>query len=280
MQGRRMERKIRKLQKILRGLEKIVVAFSGGVDSSVLLGMASDTLGKKNVLAVTAVSPTYTSGEKREAGRIAKSFRVRQVFIETDELRNRKFVSNPPERCFHCKNALFKKMDRIRRQSGFKCVVDGTNKDDTGDFRPGEKAKTLYGVRSPLQEAGIGKEEIRLYAKNKGYPFWNKPSMACLASRIPYGQPISREKLERIGECEKFLQSLGLKEVRLRDYGDLARIEVSAEQLEDAVRMKEKISRKLKKAGYLYVTLDLEGFRSGSMNRVLKTLPPSVKNEK
>ncbi|HNS32016.1 MAG TPA: ATP-dependent sacrificial sulfur transferase LarE [bacterium] len=275
-----MERKVRKLREILKRMGKIMVAFSGGVDSSVLLKIATESLDKRDIIAVTAVSPTYTAQEKREAVKIARAFKVKHVLVETDEFKDKRFVANPPERCFYCKSELFKKMEQLCRQYGFDSIVDGTNRDDSMDFRPGEKARKIYGVRSPLQEAGMGKKEIRLYAKNKKLSFWDKPSMACIASRIPYGQAISKSRLKRIGEGEKFLRSLGFREVRLRDYGNLARIEISRERLEDAVRMKEKISRKLKKAGYDYITLDLEGFRSGSMNRALKILPPSNKNGK
>ena len=265
-----MGKKFEALQKILKELGKPVIAFSGGVDSAVLLKIAAGTLGKENVVAVTAVSPTYTGEEKREAVKIAKSFGVRHILAETEEFRDKNFVSNTPERCFFCKKELFEKLEEIRRQNGFDYIADGTNKDDEKDFRPGEKAKKLYPVRSPLREAAITKKEIRLYAKNAGLSYWNKPSMACLASRIPYGRKITPAGIERISEGERFLKKLGFTEVRLRDYGDTARIEVARGEMGNALRMGDRISKRMKKLGYTYVTLDLEGFRSGSMNRALE----------
>ncbi len=267
-----MERKIRKLQKILERMGKIVVAFSGGIDSSVLLKIAADRLEGKNLLAVSAVSPIHPAWEKREAVRIARLFKVKHLFIATEELKDTKFISNAANRCFYCKKELFEKMEQIRQKYGFNCIADGTNIDDFRDFRPGEQAKKMYGVCSPLKEAGLTKNEIRRYAKNIGLPFWDKPSMSCLSSRIPYGQKISLDRLKRIEKGESFLKSLGFRQVRIRDYGYLARIEVSEDKLKDAVKMKERISRKLKKTGYTYITLDLEGFRSGSMNKQLENM--------
>lgn len=264
-----MEKKLERLEKILKEMQKAVIAFSGGVDSSVLLKIAVDTLGKKNVIAVTAVSPTYTAEEKREAKKIAGGFKVKHIFAATEKFRNKNFASNPPERCFYCKKELFKKLEEIRRNHGFKHIADGTNRDDEKDYRPGEKAKKMYGVRSPLKEAGIGKKEIRLYAKKAGLFFWNKPAAACLASRIPYGQKITACKLQRIGKGERVLHAMGFTQVRIRDYGTLARIEIPKEEMAKAVKMQKEIAEKLKKTGYTYIALDLEGFRSGSMNEVL-----------
>ncbi len=274
-----MEGKIRKAEEILKSLEKVLVAFSGGVDSSVLLKISLDSLGRNRVIAVTAVSPIHPAAEKKEAVKIAAELKATHLFIETGELKDSRFMSNLPERCFYCKEALFSMMEEIRSLRGFNAVVDGTNRDDSGDYRPGEKAGRMFGVRSPLREAGMTKEDVRRYARQSGLPCWDKPSNSCLASRIPYGQDISLERLSRIHSGEKYLYSLGFREVRLRDYGDLARIEIPSVQLRDAVSMKERIAARLKKYGYHYITLDLEGFRSGSMNNVLKG-SPSLKNEK
>ncbi len=265
-----MDKKIEKLRSILKGMGKIVIAFSGGVDSSVVLKAAADTCGKDNVLAATACSPTYTETEKIDAEKTAKSLGIRHVFFQTEEFQNADFLSNPPERCFHCKKELLAKLETIRKNSGFDTVAEGSNKDDEKDFRPGNKAKEIFGVRSPLQEAGLTKDEIRSYARELGLDCWNKPSAACLASRIPYGSKITDEKLARIEKTERYLRKKGFCPVRVRDYGELARIEIPLSQMRKALESREKICRKLKSAGYNYVTLDMEGFRSGSMNLDLR----------
>ncbi len=265
----RKMKKLEKIKDILKELKKVIIAYSGGTDSTLLLKLAVDTLGKENVLAVTGVSLIYPEEERRLSEKITKDLGVRHIFIQTDELKNKKFIDNPPDRCFYCKKELFSKLKDIAKKYGFKNIIDGTNKDDEKDFRPGEKAKKIFNVYSPLKEAGIGKEEIRRLSKKMNLPTWNKPQMACLASRIPYGEKITEEKLKRIEEGEKFLKNLGFVNVRLRDYDRLARIEVEKERIKELFENRGKVIKKLKSLGYTYITVDLEGFRSGSMNEVL-----------
>ncbi|MFH1710121.1 MAG: ATP-dependent sacrificial sulfur transferase LarE [bacterium] len=262
--------KHKKLKEILKKYGGLLVAYSGGVDSSLLLRVAHDVLGKK-LLAVIAKSKTYTKEEGDEAVKFAKKLGVRHKVISTEEFNDEKFISNPPERCFHCKKELFSKLVDIAKKEGIKYVADGSNVSDLSDFRPGTNASREYGIKSPLREAGFTKDDIRKLSKQLKLPTWNKPSLACLASRIPYGTRITSDILDRIEKGEKFLRSLGLKQVRVRHHGDLARIEVEKADLisliEDGVA--DRIDRKFKDIGYNYVTIDLMGYRTGSMNEVL-----------
>lgn len=258
----RMERVGRKLKR----LEKVLVAYSGGVDSSLLLKIALDTLGPENVLAVTAVSPTFPERERREAVALARKLGARHRLVRTGEWKNPSFVSNPPDRCFHCKRILLAWMERIRRQEKFAAILDGSNRDDLADTRPGNRAKALYRVISPLQEAGLSKPEIRFLAKRQGLPNWDKPSLACLASRVPYGQPITPGRLRRIERAEEFLKTQGFGQVRVRDYGTLARLEVEPGDMERLLKRRKSVVAGMKKTGYTYVTMDMEGYRTGSMN--------------
>lgn len=269
-----MEEKLEKLKKFLEKLEKVVVAFSGGVDSTFLLKIAIDTLGKENVIAVNSVSETYPESEKKEAKRIAEKIGVRLITIKTEELRNEKFTLNPHNRCYWCKLELFKKLEEIRKKYGMKFIIDGTNKDDENDYRPGEKAKKTYNVVSPLKECGLRKEEIREYSKKLGLPTWNRPSMACLASRFPYGEKITEEKLKMVEEAEEFLKRMGFKVVRARYYGETVRIEVGEDEIENVLKKREEIVKGLKKSGFKYITVDLQGYRTGSLNEVLPLVNP------
>jgi len=265
-----MEDKLNNLKDYLKKLKKVVIAYSGGVDSTFLLKVASDTLGKKNVLAVIGISPTYPEEERKSAESFCKKNGIKYIGIETDEFKNENFINNPPDRCFWCKKELFGKIEEIRKKLNFDFIIDGTNKDDESDYRPGEEAKKIYKVVSPLRECGIRKKEIRELSKKMKLPTWNKPQMACLATRIPYGEKITEERLKRIEEGERFFLSLGFKIVRFRDYKEILRIEVGEEEIKKVINLRKEIVKKLKKLGYKYITIDLEGYRAGSMNEVLK----------
>lgn len=264
-----LKQKLERLKAILGELESVVVAYSGGVDSTLLLRVAQESA--QQVLAVTATSPTYPQAELEQARKIAKSLGVEHMVVESHEMDNPYFCANPADRCYYCKSELFGRLKEIATERGFKAVVDGSNADDMGDFRPGMRAAREYGVRSPLLEAGLTKGEIRELSRYYQLPTWDKPAMACLSSRIPYGEPITLEKVKQIEEGEAFLRDLGLKEVRLRHHGPIARLEVNpaAFPLLITEGLKEKIITTLKKLGFTYVTLDLEGYRSGSMNQLL-----------
>jgi uncharacterized protein len=261
-------RKIIKLHKILSNMGSCLVAFSGGVDSSFLLKVAKDSLGG-NLLAVTAVSPTYPREELLFSRKIAKSFGVRHKIIHTNELSDNNFLFNPANRCYFCKKELFLKLNAIAKKEALGLVVDASNFSDKKDYRPGDKAKKELNVRSPLQEAGLTKEDIRILSKKMKLATWNMPSLACLASRIPYGTKVSPGILKRIDSAEKYLRSLGFSQVRVRHYGDLCRIEVHRHDLKRLIGMATLLVEKLKRLGYNYVTVDLEGYMTGSMNSSL-----------
>jgi uncharacterized protein len=224
------------------------------------------------VLAVTARSSTYPSRELEEAKELAKSFGANHEIIVSEELEVPGFSENPPERCYYCKKELFGKLVKMARERGFNFVLDGSNADDTGDFRPGMRAKDELGVISPLKEVGLTKAEIRALSQKMGLPTWNKPSFACLASRFPYGERITEEKLNRVEKAEDLLKELGFIQYRVRSHGDLARIEVSPEEIERFFEksLREKVVAEFKKLGFVYVSLDLTGYRTGSMNEGLK----------
>lgn len=268
--------KLNRLQDLLTGYHSCVIAFSGGVDSTLLLKAAKDVLGSR-VLAVTAVSSAFPDQELAAAKDLAANLQVPLEIIKTNELANPEFAANPPNRCYFCKLELFGELTAIARSKGYSYVLDGANADDEGDFRPGLLAGRELGVLSPLSLAGITKAEVRELARQLGLPNWNKPSLACLSSRVPYGQPISAEKLRQIGAAEELLRTYGFGQYRVRHHGTIARIEVSPEDFPRliATPLRRQLTDSLQQLGFTYITLDLAGFRSGSMN---ETLPVEVKN--
>jgi len=268
---RLLEEKFARLKEIFQSMGRVVVAYSGGVDSTLLLRAAQETLGNENVLAVTALSPLFPKRELAGAKRMAQEMGVKHILIESNELEIEGFSKNPPNRCYFCKKELFEEMRDLARKEAISYVVEGSTLDDEKDRRPGRKAIQELGIRSPLQEAKFTKEEVRELSRTLGLPTWDKPSFACLASRFPYGEDITPEGLRMVEEAEDFLFSLGFRQVRVRHYQSLARIEVYPEEMNRLMdgSLREEVVNRLKKIGYRYVTLDLQGFRSGSMNEVL-----------
>lgn len=276
IEQKKMTNKQEQLEHILQEMESAVVAYSGGTDSTLLLKVAHDCLGER-VLAITAVSPSFPAHERAEAETIARLVGARHVFVESDELSDPRYVANTPERCYFCKGHISDLLLEHARREGYRFVVDGNNADDAGDYRPGRRAALERGVRSPLQEVGLTKAEIRGLARELGLPNWNKPSAACLASRIPYGDPITPLALAQIEQAEQVLRRMGLGQLRVRHHaqppyhrgGQLARIEVEPGQFEAVLAQRDQIVEQLKALGYTFITLDLAGFRSGSMNEAI-----------
>jgi uncharacterized protein len=265
-----LEGRLERLRTILRDLGQVVVAFSGGVDSSLLLRVAAEEL-VTNVYAVIASSPTYPDREIRAARALARKLKVRHEVIASNEMDNAAFTANPPLRCYYCKKELMSEIRAIADRVGMATIIDGQNADDGEDYRPGARAAAELGVRSPLREAGLSKADIRILSKRFGLPTWNKPAMACLASRFPYDMPITPESLTRVGRSEEVLQKLGFGQLRVRHHDTIARIEVLPGEIGRIIRpsVRKRIVSALKKLGYLYVTLDLSGYRTGSMNETL-----------
>ena len=264
------EEKLDHLKKTLRDMGTVLVAYSGGVDSTFLAVTAHEVLGK-NSLAVFAASPVAPPMEKEEAEALAHNIGLRFKIIESSEMSNPDFVANPPERCYYCKRELFSELKPIAQAEGLKWIADGTNADDLSDFRPGRKASAEAGIRSPLLEAGLTKAEIRQLSHAQGLPTWDRPASPCLASRIPYGIPVTAETLNKIAGGEQYLHSLGLRQLRLRHHGDIARIELDPGDMDKIIKpeIRQDIVKHLKALGYKYVTLDLTGYRIGSLNEVL-----------
>jgi uncharacterized protein len=265
--------KLRHLESLISGAGPAIVAFSGGVDSSYVAAVSFDVLNDR-ALAITGVSPSVPPSEVEEAKALARQIGIAHELIDTREMDSPDYVKNNPDRCFHCKDELYGRLGDIARERGFAAVLDGCNLDDTGDFRPGRRAAAQHSVRSPLLEAGLTKAEVRELSRERGLPTWDKPAMACLSSRIPYGTPVTVEALSSVDRAEAYLRSLGLRELRVRHHvlpsGDtVARIETDEPGMETLLGRRSEVSERLKEQGYLYVTLDLTGYRTGSLNEAL-----------
>jgi len=270
LNGNNIKTKLELLKNMLSEMKSVLIAYSGGVDSTFLLKVASDVPGNKTI-AVTARAVTYPSAELSAARKNAKIMGIKHVVIDIEILKNKKFASNPPDRCYYCKKELFSRLSQLAKQYNLDYVVDGSNYDDLDDFRPGFKAAAEFGVRSPLKEVMLTKENIRILSKELNLPTWDKAAQACLSSRFQYGMRITKEDLVRLEKAEKFLLRYGVKQVRVRVHGDIARIEVPKSDMNILLNENifEEIVRKFKEYKYTYVTLDIQGYRTGSMNESL-----------
>ncbi|HPD31208.1 MAG TPA: ATP-dependent sacrificial sulfur transferase LarE [Phycisphaerae bacterium] len=266
-----LQAKLERMKEVLRGLERVAVGFSAGVDSTFLLKVAVDTLGPANVVAVTADSESLTRRELDEARKLAAQMGVEHVVVRTDELDDPNYRANPANRCYYCKQALFRRLDEFIAGRGAMVMVIGVNTDDFADWRPGLRASKEKGVRMPAAEAGMSKADVRELSRQMGLPTHDKPSSPCLASRLPYGEEITPEKLSQIERSEAFLHSLGFHVCRVRHHGNMARIEVPADQIERLCEpaTRAKVDATLREFGYQYVAVDIRGFRSGSLNEML-----------
>jgi uncharacterized protein len=252
---------------IVRDLDSVLVAYSGGVDSSLLLKLALDELGPERAIAVLASSPAYPRAEQEAARRLARTLGAHLVEVDTHEVELEAYRQNRPDRCFHCKEELFGTLEPIQRELGLAWLAYGANADDEGDHRPGHGSAVRRGVRFPLLEARLGKPEIRAAARELGLPNWNKPSFACLSSRIPHGTPVTEETLDQVGRAEAALHRLGFRQVRVRHHGEVARIEVDPADIARLAARREEVVAAVRAAGYVFVAADLEGYSTGSLNR-------------
>lgn len=253
----------------LSALKRVIVAFSGGVDSTFLLKMAKDTLGKENVIAIIAESSTYPEKEKEEAINFCLQENINYILIKSDEMEDVRFTKNDANRCYYCKISLYKEIRKIAAQKHIEHIIEGTNYDDLSDYRPGRKAIIEMGIKSPLLNAKLTKKEIRTLSKELGLKTYSKPAKACLASRVPYGTKITPEILKKIEMAENYIETFGVSQVRVRTHQNIARIEVLPEDFNKILSNRDKIANEIKQIGFNYVTLDLFGYRTGSLNEVL-----------
>lgn len=262
--------KDQQLRELLRAMQSVIVAYSGGIDSAYLAYVAAQELGPR-ALAITGESPSYPDFQRQDALAIVEQFGLQHEFVSTEEIHDPNYQANPANRCYFCKHELFTKLAALGAARGFAVVCDGNNADDVGDYRPGRQAAHELQVRSPLMEAGLTKAEIRQLAKVAGLPIWDRPASACLSSRIPYGMPVTIEKLSVIERGEAKLRALGFQLLRVRHHGEVARIEIATAELPKALNleMAQQITTAFKQLGFKYVTLDLEGYRTGALNEVL-----------
>ncbi len=265
-----LAKRYQELKHVLHSLGRVLVAFSGGVDSALLAAAAYEVLGS-DALAVTAVSASLPGRELKDAQDLAQQIGIRHLLIETGELSDPRYANNPPDRCYFCKDTLYTRLQALADAESIQWICNGANVDDLGDFRPGERAALEHRVRSPLREAGLNKIHIRELARQMGLSAWDKPAMACLSSRVPFGLNITPEKLYQIEASENILHDLGYRQVRVRHHGDLARIEVEPAERSRLLEQAEEISEQLRQFGFSFITIDLTGYRRGSLNEVLLT---------
>jgi uncharacterized protein len=267
----RLEQKRQKLFAVLKGLERVLVAYSGGTDSAYLAWAAAQALGD-GALAVTADSPSIPESHKRDAAEYARICGFRHEFIPTYEFDNPDYAKNDPDRCYHCKDELFTRLEELARERGYRHIIYGVNCDDLGDYRPGQQAAKRHQVKAPLVEAGLSKAEIRELARLAGLPFWDRPASACLSSRIPYGTPVTAERVKTVERGEEAVRALGFRQFRVRYHGELVRLEFARDELGRALdlEMAARLVAIFKPLGFHYVTIDLEGYRQGSLNEVLR----------